>query len=510
MDTARHHRIPRHWRWWRALPVLALACSVLHAETYSSVEDGLDRSYPDASEHKKIDPTVSSQQATAVLEAAQSRARGKIGGVYVATGPNGLHGVAYLDHVIGRTEFITYLCALDPAGAVKRIEVLVYREPYGDEVRSRSWLERFEGATTEKPPVHKRSVPNINGATLACQAMVDRVRFLLAFNELVVDEQARQLAPEAAADPIRPDHVQRAAVIGGSPIQVEVATSDSVDQQQAQQAARQALDAMQVADGIFNTWRDDSQWSEVVAAGGGVVNAELASGIDLIGDLHHRSGGAFDPTIRPVLELWARAAEQERRPDAQALEHARSIIGFEHIGWDQQRQTIVIPEGMRLDASAILKGLLVDRAAAALSEHGATGLVTYGGSSQRAVGDSYRISVRHPDDPEQIIGDVDLAAGRAMATSGTYHQRWTIEGDTYSHLIDPRTGWPLRTPRAATVIAPEAAVADGLATACCIMDPERALEMVAAMDDCAVWIWDDGREHHSHGWPGWIRDEPAP
>ena len=124
-------------------------------------------------------------------------------------------------------------------------------------------------------------------------------------------------------------------------------------------------------------------------------------------------------------------------------------------------------------------------AAAALSAAGLNGLVNAGGDL-RAAGAApddapFRVGVRNPVKTAQLLAEIDLAPGQAVATSGTYEQRFQLEGRAVTHLLDPRSGEPVDDVLSATVLAPTAMEADALATAACVLGGEEALRILGAL-----------------------------
>jgi hypothetical protein len=91
-----------------------------------------------------------------------------------------------VDEVLGKHEYITYACALDPRGAVLGIEILSYRETYGGEIRRAAWRRQFAGKTAASPLKLDADIQNITGATLSCRHITDGVKRLLATHALVL------------------------------------------------------------------------------------------------------------------------------------------------------------------------------------------------------------------------------------------------------------------------------------------------------------------------------------
>jgi thiamine biosynthesis lipoprotein len=131
--------------------------------------------------------------------------------------------------------------------------------------------------------------------------------------------------------------------------------------------------------------------------------------------------------------------------------------------------------GTSLNFGAIGKGLALDHMAAALFAHGVPrALLSAGGSSARAVGDGegFPVDLRSP----RLTGPLGRVwlAGAALGTSGAGEQYFEAGGRRYGHVIDPRTGWPCEGVLSASVVAPEAALADALSTAFLVAGPDLA------------------------------------
>lgn len=214
-----------------------------------------------------------------------------------------------------------------------------------------------------------------------------------------------------------------------------------------------------------------------------------------------QTGGAFDPTCGPLLELWKQAGRDERLPSDEAVEAARQRVGFD--------QFELLPAGARkrsaaarLDLGGIAKGYGIDQAAETLQAGGCTrGLVDVGGDLRCFGGDSepWPIELQSPFD-ESKLGVVELASG-AVCTSGHYRRFQTIQGRQYSHIVDPRTGWPNQACVSVTVIAPSAMLCDAWATALCVLGPEgRSLLQGHELE--ALWVVGTPAAHEVVTTPG--------
>lgn len=202
------------------------------------------------------------------------------------------------------------------------------------------------------------------------------------------------------------------------------------------------------------------------------VDPGLFELLRLAADVRRDTGGAFDVTTGPLIDLWRAAEESGEEPSVKAMEEALSKIGMERIVLDDSANSVAFAvEGVRINLGAIGKGYAVDRAASVLADYGIeSALVSGGASSIRAIGippdgEAWNIGIRHPSKIDERVTTVQLA-DRAMATSGGVRQRDECVKERFEHIIDPVTGRPAEPSAVSvTVLAPKAALADALSTA---------------------------------------------
>lgn len=239
----------------------------------------------------------------------------------------------------------------------------------------------------------------------------------------------------------------------------------------------------------FSTWDPDAElarFNRMHSTGWVDVSAELAALAEQALAVAAMTGGAFDPTVGALVNLWGFGPQGPKSgpPTDAAIEAAVRCVGFRRL------EVQTAPPALRkavpcleVDLSALAKGHAVDALGAVLDAAGHTAwLVEIGGevrvAGRRADGEAWRIAVQRPADGG--VGAVryrDLAlTDRAVASSGTYQNFAEHEGERHAHLIDPRTGRPsASTVGAVSVVADTAAAADAYATALMVMDPRAAL-----------------------------------
>ena len=273
----------------------------------------------------------------------------------------------------------------------------------------------------------------------------------------------------------------------------------------------------------MSTYNDDSEISRFNRYRGTDWFAVSAVFCDTINEalrLAERTGGAFDVTVGPVVNLWGfgPTGRIEAPPDASELAERLALTGRDKLHADCTRPAIRkdLAE-LYVDLSAYAKGYAVDRAAAKLHGGGLTNFLVEIGGEIRAAGHNARrkpwsIAVERPVAGGRSVQSVYELADAAMATSGDYRNFFEHEGLRYSHTIDPRTGRPVRHDGASvTVIADTAADADGLATALLVMGPVAGFEFAERQSIAAYFLIRDGDGIAERETPAFLsRTRPAP
>ena len=217
------------------------------------------------------------------------------------------------------------------------------------------------------------------------------------------------------------------------------------------------------------------------------------------------SGGAFDPTVSPLMKLWGFRGGATGGPPAEAAIRAtRDRVGWRHVrlavdpATDPPRASISLDRpGMQLDLGGIAKGFAVDRASDALRRAGVGNFLVNLAGNMRGLGgphagrQGWRIGIRDPARSDAWIGTVTLADGEGIATSGSYERFVVLDGRRYAHIIDPRSGHPVAGILSVTVLAPSAMEADALSTALFVLGPDAGRGLLIAHPGCqAVYLLD--------------------
>jgi thiamine biosynthesis lipoprotein len=237
---------------------------------------------------------------------------------------------------------------------------------------------------------------------------------------------------------------------------------------------------------LMTSWRD----SPLVRMNDGAdgtprpVPDELARLVERALTVARLSGGAFDPTFASVGKLWDFKADPPVLPDDARITEALGAVGWGKVRVDVERSTVAMPAGTRLGLGGIAKGYGVDRAMAVLMEHRVAHGIVNAGGDLKALGDDHgepwTVAIKHPRDRERAIAVVPVS-NVCLVTSGDYERFFELDGERFHHILDPRTGRPATGCMSATVTAPDAALADAVATAVCVLGPELGLQLVEGL-----------------------------
>lgn len=312
-------------------------------------------------------------------------------------------------------------------------------------------------------------------------------------------------APGAGAATVR-----QARTAMGSPFRV---TAVHPDAEAATAAVEAAYAEIERIEALISSWRETSETSAVNRAAGGepvAVSPELFNLLRRSLKVSELTGGAFDVTFAGVGRLWNieghGATIVHTVPEPAELEEALSRVGYAMVELDPERHTVRLARpGMRIGFGALGKGYAANRAVGVLKDHGVTGGVVDAGGDLMAFG-------RQEDGELWTLGLADPtpgAAGRgavfgrltlsdqAVVTSGDYERYVEIDGVRYAHILDPRTGWPVRGVRSVTVVCPDGELADALATSVFVLGPRQGLALVDRLNGVEALVVDDAGKIHT-------------
>jgi thiamine biosynthesis lipoprotein len=247
-------------------------------------------------------------------------------------------------------------------------------------------------------------------------------------------------------------------------------------------------------DGAMSTYQADSELSRFNRSSSTEPQTLSAETLGVVAEslaLAEASGGALDPTVLPLVDLWGFGPAGRRAgvPSQAEVEQTRAHTGWRRLELDLPGGTLTKRDAaIQLDLSAVAKGFGVDAVCDRLDAFGCVDYFVEVGGEVRAnglnaKGVAWRVGIDKPvalSPPGQQVQQVVQLDGLAMATSGDYRNFREFDGRRYSHTIDPRTGFPVDHGLASvSVVAPTCMEADALATAIGVLGPEAGWDFAA-------------------------------
>lgn len=280
--------------------------------------------------------------------------------------------------------------------------------------------------------------------------------------------------------------IERTRLCMGTMVEIRAGVPSGWQRQRAEALIDKAFAEIGRIEGVFSVFKTDSEISKINALASDApveTTGEVCALVERCLAYSKKTNGAFDITVKPLVGLWDRAKELKDVPSESAISAAAAKVGFRYLKVDAADKTVYFQrQGMALDLGGVAKGYAADRAAAMLMANGIRDAIVNLGGNMYCLGsysgrEMWRIGIRHPRERGKILMALKVK-DKAVVTSGDYERYFIAGGRRYSHIIDPRTGHSIGDDIvSATVIAKDAATADMLATALCVLGRE-GLDMV--------------------------------
>ena len=259
------------------------------------------------------------------------------------------------------------------------------------------------------------------------------------------------------------------------------------DRERATELFEVAFDEIERVEQALSNYRSSSELSRINANAADspvTTDPEVFALLARALDYSQRTDGAFDVTVGKLMKAWGFFRGAGRYPSAEELARARAQTGWQNVRLDNRMRSIYfLKRGIELDLGGIGKGYALDRVATLLREAGVkAALISSGSSSIYAIGAPPRkagwtVSVFDPLDRTRSLSTV-LLKDHSLSTSGSYEKFFRLNGRTYCHIMDPRTGRPVEGMLQTTVITPEATDSDALSTAVFVMGPRQSARLL--------------------------------
>lgn len=295
----------------------------------------------------------------------------------------------------------------------------------------------------------------------------------------------------------------RKVLLMGSRFDITVVAEDSV---QGNKYIDLAIYEIKRLENLISSWDRKSQTATIINNAGikpVKVDIELFNLIERSIAISKLTDGAFDITYASMDKIWKFDGSMKEMPSEKEIKASISKVGYKNIVLDKENQTVYLKlPGMKIGFGAIGKGYAADKAKALLMSKGVVaGIINASGDmntwGKQPNGEDWKVAITNPLNKNHAFGLLPLKKG-AVVTSGNYEKYVIFNGKRYTHIIDPRTGYPSTGIISATVFAPKAELADALATSIFVMGIDVGLNRINQMPNIECILIDDlGNIHTS-------------
>jgi thiamine biosynthesis lipoprotein len=265
----------------------------------------------------------------------------------------------------------------------------------------------------------------------------------------------------------------------------------ATDKLVAEKACEAAFKRIAELDGIMSDYRPKSELMLLCAKPKGTavkVSDDLYRVLERSQVISRQTGGAFDVSVGPLVQLWRKARKEGKLPDPALIESAKKLVGYRKVKLDSRAHTVTLQEdGMKLDLGGIAKGYASDEALKVLRKNGIkSALVEMGGDL--VLGDAppktkgWTVSIPNNNSSELMLHNC------AVSSSGDTEQFVVIDGKRYSHVVDPMTGQGLTKRLQATIIAKDGFTTDPLSTALTLLDERNRYRLLQRYPKAKAFI----------------------
>ena len=289
---------------------------------------------------------------------------------------------------------------------------------------------------------------------------------------------------------------KRTMKLMGSRFDITVVAKDSVE---ANNYIDLAVEEITRIEKLISSWDPNSQTSEINRKSGITpvkVDKELFDLISRALGISKLTDGAFDISYASMDKIWKFDGSMKTMPSEEDINASVSKVGYQNIVLNKENSTVYlkIPES-KIGFGAIGKGYAADKAKALLMSKGVSaGIINASGDmntwGKQPNGEEWKVAITNPLNKNKAFALLPINEG-AVVTSGNYEKYVNFNGKQYTHIIDPRTGYPSSGIISATVFAPKAELADALATSVFVMGKEVGLNRINQLPQIECIIIDD-------------------
>ncbi|WP_422860540.1 FAD:protein FMN transferase [Flagellimonas sp. S174] len=270
----------------------------------------------------------------------------------------------------------------------------------------------------------------------------------------------------------------------------------------------EAVSEIKRVEKLISSWDENSETS-LINRNAGIkpvkVSKELFSLVDRAVRVSEITDGAFDITYASADKVWRFDGSMNRMPSHEEITRSVAKIGYDRIKLDNENQTVFLTQvGMKIGFGAIGKGYAADKAKELLvSKQVKAGIINASGDlttwGTKADGGNWMVGISNPLDKSKVFSWLPVVES-SVATSGNYEKYVVFQGKKYSHIIDPRTGYPTSGVNSVSIFAKKVELCDALATAVFVMGRDTGLHMINQLDGVeAVVVDSENKIHKSSG-----------
>ena len=209
----------------------------------------------------------------------------------------------------------------------------------------------------------------------------------------------------------------------------------------AQKGVTDAIAEIQRLDNLLSIGKEDSEISKLNKSGSAALSDDTAVMVTKALDLYKSTGGAFDITVLPLMELWGFTTQEYYVPTEDEIQSTLQRVGADKLTWDESTKTLTLGDKQEIDLGGI----------------------------------AWRVGIQDPDNTDDMLGVLE-ASDCAIITSGAYERNFEKDGVTYHHIIDPATGKPSNSGlTSVTIVSKDGTLADGLSTSLFVMGKDKAI-----------------------------------
>lgn len=248
----------------------------------------------------------------------------------------------------------------------------------------------------------------------------------------------------------------------------------------AQKGVTDAVAEIQRLDNLLSIGKEDSEISKLNKSGSAALSDDTAVMVAKALDLYKSTGGAFDITVLPLMELWGFTTQDYYVPTEDEIQSTLQRVGADKLTWDESTKTLTLGDKQEIDLGGIAKGFTSSRIMEIFKKDGVTcGMVSLGGNvhllGTKQDGSAWRVGIQDPNNTDDMLGVLE-ANDCAVITSGAYERNFEKDGVTYHHIIDPATGKPSNSGlTSVTIVSKDGTLADGLSTSLFVMGKDKAI-----------------------------------